>query len=196
MGTRVLTERGQVAVEALTVDDRLITASGDVQPITWIGHRQIACRRHAEPEKILPVRIAPGAFGENQPARDLYLSPDHAVFAERVLIPVKHLINGTTIQQIDVETVVYFHIELAAHDIILAEGLPAESYLDTGDRRAFANGGEPVALHPSWASEARDVSLIMEALGAAPLRVVGAEVDCVKAQLAARAIGMGEVAAA
>jgi collagen type I/II/III/V/XI/XXIV/XXVII alpha len=94
--------------------------------------------------------------------------------------------------------VVYFHIELAAHDIVLAEGLPAESYLDTGDRDAFANGGNLIALHPSWASEARDVSLVMEALGAAPLRVVGAEVDRVKAHLTSRATGaaMGEVAAA
>jgi autotransporter passenger strand-loop-strand repeat protein len=198
MGTRILTERGQVAVEALRVGDVLITASGDAQPITWIGHREIACRRHAERQKILPVRVAAGAFGDNRPMRDLYLSPDHAVFAEQVLIPVKHLINGTTIQQIDVEMVVYFHIELAAHDIVLAEGLPAESYLDTGDRDAFANGGNLIALHPSWASEARDVSLVMEALGAAPLRVVGAEVDRVKAHLTSRATGaaMGEVAAA
>ncbi|MCB8877104.1 Hint domain-containing protein [Acidisoma silvae] len=186
-GTEILTDRGAVTVQALAVGDRVVTVSGGLQPITWIGHRQVTISRHAEPEKVLPVRIAADAFGASIPARDLYLSPDHAVFAEGVLIPVKHLINGTTIRQIDVAAVTYFHIELPAHDVILAEGLPAESYLDTGDRNAFANGDGPVALHPSWASEARDVTLIFDVLGAAPLRVTGIEVDSVKAQLTRQA---------
>ena len=33
----------------------------------------------------------------------------------------------------------YFHIELAEHDLLLAEGLAAESWLDTGNRAMFAN---------------------------------------------------------
>ena len=37
----------------------------------------------------------------------------------------------------------YHHVELAAHDVLIAEGLAAESYLDTGDRSSFSNGGEP-----------------------------------------------------
>jgi hypothetical protein len=36
--------------------------------------------------------------------------------------------------------VTYYHVELAAHDVILAEGLLCESYLDTGNRAAFVNG--------------------------------------------------------
>ena len=35
----------------------------------------------------------------------------------------------------------YWHVELAAHTVLYAEGVPAESYLDTGNRGAFANGG-------------------------------------------------------
>jgi collagen type I/II/III/V/XI/XXIV/XXVII alpha len=48
----------------------------------------------------------------------------------------------------------YFHIELDRHEIILAEGLPAESYLDAGDRDQFDNGGAPLALYPDFASRA------------------------------------------
>jgi autotransporter passenger strand-loop-strand repeat protein len=196
-GTAVLTDRGEVPVELLNVGDRLVTVSGETAPIIWIGHRQIDCSRHVEPERVLPVRIAAHAFAENSPARDLYLSPDHAVFAEGVLIPVKQLVNGTTIRQIDVETVSYFHVELADHNIILAEGLPSETYLDTGDRRSFANAPGAIALHPSWGSVAGDVTLILDALGAAPLRVTGIEVKRVRAHLAARAKrSVGTLAAA
>jgi hypothetical protein len=35
----------------------------------------------------------------------------------------------------------YVHVELDRHDILLAEGLPAESYLDTGNRAAFGTQG-------------------------------------------------------
>ena len=186
-GTAVLTDRGPVLVEALALGDRLVTLSGEPSPIVWIGHRQIDCTRHAEPGKVLPVRIAAHAFAQNSPARDLYLSPDHAVFVEGVLIPIKQLINGTSIRQIDVDAVTYFHVELEDHDIILAEGLPTETYLDTGDRRSFANAPGAIALHPSWGSVARDVTMIFDALGAAPLRVTGIEVERVRAHLASRA---------
>lgn len=44
-----------------------------------------------------------------------------------------------------VSVVTYIHVELPAHDVVLAEGLPAESYLDTGNRAGFVNGGEVIA---------------------------------------------------
>jgi hypothetical protein len=47
---------------------------------------------------------------------------------------VRYLCNGATIRQESVAVVEYYHVELDAHDIMLAEGLPAESYLDTGNR--------------------------------------------------------------
>ena len=122
---------------------RQLTRAG-CQPIVWIGRRDVDLVGHADPESARPIRIAAGAFAENQPARDLLLSPDHAVFADGVLIPVKHLVNGTTIRQIDVERVTYFHIELARHDIIFAEGLAAESYLDTGNRATFDRPAPPL----------------------------------------------------
>jgi hypothetical protein len=85
------------------------------------------------------VRVRAGAFAAGAPQRDLWLSPDHAVFVDDVLIPIRYLINGRTIAQERVDAVTYYHVELSDHEVILAEGLPCESYLDTGNRAAFAD---------------------------------------------------------
>jgi hypothetical protein len=65
-----------------------------------------------------------------------------------VLIPIRYLVNGASVVQELFGTVTYWHVEVHRHEVLLAEGLPAESYLDTGNRSAFANGGE-VAITPS-----------------------------------------------
>ena len=88
------------------------------------------------------MRVQAHAFGPELPHRSLHLSPDHVVVADGALIPVRHLCNGATVQQKAATAVIYFHVELDAHDILLAEGLPAESFLETGNRGAF---GEPPA---------------------------------------------------
>jgi hypothetical protein len=137
-------------VELLREGDVVVTAAGEPRPIRWIGHRRIDCRRHPKPHDVWPVRVHAGAFGDGLPRRELWLSPDHAVFVEGVLIPVRYLINGRTIVQQRIREVTYYHVELATHDVILAEGLPCESYLDTGNRSDFANGGA-VKLHPTFA---------------------------------------------
>jgi hypothetical protein len=97
------------------------------------------------------VRIAAHAFNPGVPCRDLWLSPDHAVFIDGVLIPVRYLVNGRTIVQEPVGKVTYWHVELARHDVLLADALPCESYLDTGNRGAFDNGTGPATLHPDFA---------------------------------------------
>ena len=94
--------------------------------------------------------LANVTFGTGVPRRDLLLSPDHAVWCEGVLIPIRYLLNGRTIVQERVGEVIYFHLELAQHDVILAEGLACESYLDTGNRSAFVNGGGSVQIANRW----------------------------------------------
>jgi collagen type I/II/III/V/XI/XXIV/XXVII alpha len=146
------TPHGERPVETLKPGDRVVTLSGEVKPIEWVGHRHIDCRRHPDPRLVSPVCIRAGAFGPGQPRRDVWLSPDHAVFFEDVLIPIKYLVNGTTIAQMSTRKVVYYHIELDRHDVLLAEGLSAESYLDTGNRMRFANAGRMITLHPDFAT--------------------------------------------
>ena len=149
-GTHILTEHGEVTVEALNVGDSVMTLFGHPRPIVWIGHRRIDCRRHPDPRRVWPVRVAQDAFRAGEPSRDLWLSPDHAVYVDDVFIPIRHLINGATIAQVPMDTVTYYHVELPQHDIVIAEGLPAESYLDTGNRSMFANGGGVMQLHPDF----------------------------------------------
>ena len=138
-------------------------------------------RAGPKPASVWPVRIRKDAFGPGAPRQDVWLSPDHAVFVEDVLIPVRHLINGTTVVQEQRDVVRYCHIELQEHDVLLAEGLPCESFLDTGNKSDFDNGGRVVRLHPEFTVRA------WEALGCAPLVVYGAELDAARKRLAARA---------
>jgi hypothetical protein len=97
------------------------------------------------------MRVVAGAFGDGLPHRGLFLSPDHAVFIDGVFIPIRYLVNGRTIRQEPRAAVSYWHVELERHDVLLAEGLPSESYLDTGNRCAFVNGGVAVQMHPDFA---------------------------------------------
>ena len=181
-GTRIRTIEGDVTVETLREGSRVVTSGGEAVPVVWLGQREIDCRRHPYPEQVWPIRVRAGAIGPGLPARDLYLSPDHAVFVDGVLIPIKHLLNATSIAQVRTERVSYWHVELPRHDILLAEGLPAESYLDTGDRARFRNGGMVTTLHPDFASR------IWDATGCAPLVVTGPAIAAVRRRLAARVI--------
>jgi len=138
-GTRIDTPRGPVAVEHLRVGDTVLTARGEQRTVEWLGRRRVECRHHPRPWDVRPVRIAAGAFGAGLPRRALRLSPDHAVYVGDGLIPVRYLVNGASVVQEDVDEVAYWHVELRRHDVLLAEGLPAESYLDTGNRHAFAS---------------------------------------------------------
>jgi Hint domain len=190
-GTHILTSRGKVAVDQLRVGDEVETViGGAAAPIVWIGQRTVDCTRHPTPKQVWPVRISQGAFGPGLPCCDLFLSPDHAVFAEEVLIPVKHLINGFSIEQIAVDEVTYYHIELPRHDVVVAEGMAAESYLDSGDRSDFANGGAVIRLFPDFSARARDIRF-WDAYGCAPLMVTGPEVAAVRQRLAERARRVG-----
>ena len=177
-GTRILTEHGPIAVETLRIGDRIpVLLEGGFQPILWIGFRHVECRRHPRPRDVWPIRVSRGAFGPDQPVRDLWLSPDHAVFINDVLIPIRTLTNDRTIRQEPRDEVTYWHVELARHDVLYAEGLPAETYLDTDNRRNFSNGNGPVRLHPDFAS------CVREAAGCAPLVVTGPTLESVKQSL-------------
>jgi hypothetical protein len=178
-GTRIRTRDGDVPVERLKEGDVVRAHFGGMAPVVWVGHRHVDCRRHAEPAKVFPVRISAHAFGPGVPSRDVRLSPDHAVFLDDVLIPIKHLINGKTIVQEEADSVTYYHVELAEHDVLLADGMAAESYLENGNRADFDNASGPIALHPDFGSNR------WEAFGCAPLIVAGQKLGAVLARLGA-----------
>jgi T5SS/PEP-CTERM-associated repeat protein len=174
-GTRISTERGEIVVQDLRVGDRVQRVLGGLAaPVIWIGRRVVNCTRHPQPRNVWPVRVSSHAFGLRRPCCDLYLSPDHAIYVDDVLIPVKHLINGTSIAQVEVDEVIYYHVELPQHSVLIAENLPAESYLDTGDRSNFINGGGAVALYADFASR------VWDARACAPLVVTGPELEAAR----------------
>ncbi len=184
-GTRLLTTQGEVAVEALHIGDLLITYAGDEQAVRWIGRREVDIASHPRPETVRPVIIEPGALGENMPARRLVLSPDHALLLDDVLVPAKALLNWTSIRQdITAQKILYLHVELARHDILLAEGTPAESYLNTGHRSIFDNAEANVITHPVSMQQRR------EAESCAPLCLEGPKLAAIRQRLAARQVGV------
>ena len=152
-GTRIRTDRGEVAVERLRVGDHVpAVRAGRPLPVTWIGHRRVLPAQHPEPEEVYPVRVAAGAFADAVPHRELWLSPEHCVFLHGVLVPIRTLINGTSIAQVPCADVTYWHVELESHDLMLCEGAWTESYLDMGNRSAF--NGTSDATAPDFSREA------------------------------------------
>ena len=187
LGTRIRTREGERPVEALRTGDLVITASGNHRRVVWIGFRTVQLRHHPRPHDVLPVRVRAHAVAPSVPHRDLVLSPDHALFLDGVLMPVRYLCNGATIRQEQSISVKYFHVELDRHDIVLAEGLPTESYLDTGNRNAFSNASGVVTLHADFAGGDWAVR------GCAPLVLEGPQLHVAKERLLARALSLGHL---
>jgi len=156
-GTMILTGNGEVPVEKLSIGDTVITASGAARPIKWIGNRSYGGRFIIGQKDILPICVKMGAISDGVPHRDLWVSPHHALFIDGVLIEAKDLVNGVSIIQADhTEHVEYYHVELDSHDVIMAEGVAAETYVDDDNRGLFFNAHEYAALYPeTTASDAR-----------------------------------------
>lgn len=146
-GTLIATMDGEKPVETLQVGDYVLTHEGSAVPVRWIGRRTVS-PRFADPLRVMPVRIREGAFGEHMPSRDLLVSPDHAVLIDHTLVNVGALVNGSTILR---ETgingnFVYYHIEVDKHELIFAEGVLAETFIDHVDRMSFDNWAEHLQI--------------------------------------------------
>ena len=133
-GTMIRTAAGDRKVEDLAVGDLLPTGFGGIRPIQRIGRYPF---KRTDPAKgwvrdVLPVRVSRSALGPDVPYADLYVTKPHALLIDGVLVPVSHLINGTTITLYDareLDELEFFHIKLELHDVIYAEGAPCETLL-------------------------------------------------------------------
>jgi hypothetical protein len=134
-GTKILTADGERKIEDLAIGDLLPTKFGGLRPIQWIGRYSI---KRSDPSKpwvkdALPVRIAPSALGPNVPHSDLYLTGGHALLIDGVLVPAELLINGATItrdEEREYAELEFLHVKLESHDVIYAEGVPAETLIN------------------------------------------------------------------
>ena len=179
-GTLIETAGSQQAVETLKIGDEVMTMSGALRPIKWIGRRSYGGRFVMGRKDILPICFKAGSLGDNVPKRDLWISPHHAMYLQGVLIEARDLVNGVSIVQAEqVEKVEYFHIELDSHDVIIAEGSLSETFVDDNSRGIFHNAHEYPALYP----DAED----MPARYCAPRCSDGYEVETARRLIDARA---------
>jgi len=130
-GTRILTAEGPRRIERMAVGDMVETRDNGLQPVRWIGRRQVAATG-----RFAPVVVEPGALGAHD---RLILSPQHRVLvrhhmaellfgADEVLVAAKDLVNDRTIRIREGGTIEYFHLLFDEHQILWSEGLPTESF--------------------------------------------------------------------
>ncbi len=185
-GTMIRTASGDRPVESLAEGDVVVTASGEERPVKWIGRRSYARRVVAANPGLQPIRFRAGSLGQGLPCRDLLVSPEHAMLLDGALIPARCLVNGVTIAPERMsEPVEYLHVELETHDVLLAEGAAAESFLDDGSRGKFQNAAEYAARHPAPPSPGAFCAPRVEA---------GAALEAVRRRLATRLPGARHVA--
>jgi hypothetical protein len=147
---------GETNIEELRIGDKVLTASGEAKPIKFIGRRMVS-RARTGPWKNGegPVKISRFAVDGKAPHSDLYITPEHAIYIDGILIPARNLVNGVTIvadAKPEVLPLTLYHIELDTHEAILAEGLAVESFrLDNHLTHAywFDNADEYVRLYGS-----------------------------------------------
>ncbi len=151
-GTRILTSQGEVPIEELRIGDQVVTVRGEAKPIKWVGRQSFKKSGPAWQDSVLPIRIARSAIDEGTPHRDLYVSPWHALLIDGFLMRAMDLVNGTSIAPVlpcDMQVIKYFQIVLDTHEVILAEGAPAETLLVTSGKEYenFANFAEYERLY-------------------------------------------------
>jgi hypothetical protein len=147
-GTMIATPGGEVPVQRLKAGDYVTTAAGMRRRIVWIGEGSVLATRGRR-SAATPVIVRKNALADNVPCRDLRVTKAHSLLIDGVLIPVEYLVNHRSIIWDDrAQEVGIYHIELETHDILIADGAPAESYRDDGNRWLFRNANSGWDLTP------------------------------------------------
>jgi hypothetical protein len=148
VGTQIGTPAGEVPVQNLTIGDLVQTAHNGPRKVVWIGKGKVLAtqgRRTAA----TPVIVRKDAVADNVPNRDLHITKAHSLYIDGVLIPVEFLVNHRTILWDDrAREVEIYHVELDSHDVLIANGAPAESFRDDGNRWLFQNARSGWDLPP------------------------------------------------
>jgi hypothetical protein len=172
-GTLIATPSGEVRIEQLGVGDMVVTARGVVRPIVWIGTGRVLATRYRR-SAATPIIVRKSALADNVPHYDLRVTRARAFSIDGVLIPAEFLVNHRSILWDDrAQEVALYHIALETHDVLVANGAPAESYRDNGNRWLFRNANSGWDLAPQ--------------MPCAPVLTGGRQVDAVWRRLLDRA---------
>ena len=146
--TMIATPAGEVPVQDLAAGNLVMTAHNGPRPVQWIGKGKVLSTRGRR-TAATPVIVYKNALGPNLPHNDLRITKAHSLYIDNVLIPVEFLVNHRTIVWDDrAQEVEIYHVELGSHDILIANGVPAESYRDDGNRWLFQNANSGWGLPP------------------------------------------------
>ena len=141
-GTRIATPDGDKPIEMLRAGDLVLTHDGRSAPVIWRARQSIANPRNLSVGRG-PVRIDAGALGPDLPDAPLTVTADHALLFDDMLINAGTLVNGTTIRLLPLSEMParfnYWHVELEEHECVVANGVPAESFIDYVGRSGFDN---------------------------------------------------------
>lgn len=151
-GTSILTNKGEVLIEDIRAGDLVCTIDGGARPVRWVGHRTHKRSGAAWHPNIAPIRIARHSLDGQTPHRDLFISVGHALYIDDALIEAKYLVNGRSIAATapDADTIEYYNILLDTHEVIVAEGVPVETFrMVSGNYEHFSNFAEVDRLIPS-----------------------------------------------
>jgi methionine-rich copper-binding protein CopC len=147
-GTLIDTPAGEVQVQALKIGDIVTTVHNGPSPVKWVGKGRVLATR-GKRTAATPVIVRKGALADNVPHKDLHVTKAHSLYIDGVLIPVEFLVNHKTILWDDrAQEVEIYHVELEDHDILLANGVPAESFRNDGNRWLFQNAWSGWDLPP------------------------------------------------
>lgn len=163
-GSMIRTVEGEVAVENLQIGDSVVTfdwKTGEetVRPVVWVGKAHATVQPHlADDEAAYPVRVLKNAISEGVPYKDMLITAEHCLFFDGKFVPVRMLVNGSSIfYDKSFTSYDYYHLETAEHAVIVADGMMTESYLDTGNRRSFRQEGKVASIGgraKTWAADA------------------------------------------
>ncbi|NLG91375.1 MAG: hypothetical protein GX486_05885 [Acetobacter sp.] len=163
-GSMIRTSEGDVAVEDIQIGDQLVTFDWEhdrevTRPVVWVGKAHAKVRAGLpDDEAGYPVRVLKDAVADGVPYKDMLITAEHCLFFEGKFVPVRMLVNGVSIfYDKSITSYDYYHVETEQHAVIMADGMLTESYLDTGNRRAFRQEGKVATLRgavQSWAEDA------------------------------------------
>ncbi|WP_141354667.1 Hint domain-containing protein, partial [Gluconobacter sphaericus] len=167
-GSLISTPSGTIAVENLLAGDN-VTAYVDgvetVRQVTWAGQARCTVRPHLPLDEAgYPIRILKNAISDGIPFKDMLITSEHCLFFDGKFVPARMLVNGRSIfYDTSITSYDYYHIETADHSVIMADGMLTESYLDTGNRRAFRQNNDvvsiPLSRNLSWADAAATLTV-------------------------------------